>query len=79
MVSNVLVKGHHEEVPGCPSHVMKGQHEFTTCVGKKMFTHSFLYYLYLFVTGFSLLLFVKVSKSLAEGNFFYIKRKKKSC
>lgn len=42
---------------------------------EKMFARSFLYYLYLFVIGFSLSPFVKVSKSLADGNFFYIKKK----
>lgn len=77
VVCNMLVRGYHEDVPGCVSNVMKGQqcHEFTICV-RKFFAHSFLYYLYLFMIGFSLLPFVKVSNSLAEGNFFYIK---KSC
>lgn len=42
---------------------------------EKMFAHFFLFYLYLFELGFFLLPFVEVFKSLAEGNFFYIKKK----
>lgn len=42
---------------------------------EKMFAHFFLFYLYLFELGFCLLLFVEVFKSLAERNFFYIKKK----
>lgn len=63
---------------GCLSNVMKGQqcHEFTTCAGKNVST--FLFILFVSVIGFSLLPFVKVSKSLSEGNFFYIKKKFKN-